>query len=116
MGKNATPLKSGENRKLKPAESPEAREDQCIALAYNLVEQRLRDGSATSQETTHFLKMGSYRHRLELEKLKKENELLVEKTKAIQSSERQEELYSQVLSAIKTYSGIKEEEDEEDIF
>ena len=46
-------------RKIRPALTPEARENQMIALAVDLVEQRLLDGTASSQETTHFLKLGS---------------------------------------------------------
>ena len=55
-------------RKIRPALTPEARENQMIALAVDLVEQRLLDGTASSQETTHFLKLGSMKNRLEMEK------------------------------------------------
>lgn len=111
MGKRKTPTTSGEGRKLKPAITPEARENQLIALAYNLVEQRLLDGTATSQETTHFLKMGSYKARLEAEKLRKENELLVAKTEAIQSGKRIEELYGNAIAAMRVYQGQEEDND-----
>ena len=56
---------SGTTRKSRPALTPEARENQLIAKAYDLVEQRLDDGTATSQETTHFLKLGSAKAKLE---------------------------------------------------
>lgn len=113
MGKRkATPCKNG-TRKIKPAETPEARENQLIGLAYNLVEQRLLDGTATSQETTHFLKMGSLKARLEAEKLKKENELLLAKTEAIKSGRIVEELYSNAIAAMRVYSGQAEENDED---
>ena len=56
--------------KLRPALSPEARENQMAALAMDLVEQRLRDGTASSQETTHFLKLVSSTAKLQQEKLK----------------------------------------------
>ena len=62
--------------KMRPALTPEAREGQLIALATDLVEQRLRDGTATSQEVVHFLRLGSMRERLEREKLENENILL----------------------------------------
>lgn len=55
--------------------SQEAVESRCIAKAYALVEQRLEDGTATSQETVHFLKMGSSRERLEREYLKQKTAL-----------------------------------------
>ena len=59
MSKAKTPDSSSSPRKIRPAISPEARDNQLIALAYNLVEKRLLEGTASSQETTHFLKLGS---------------------------------------------------------
>ena len=47
-----------ETRKIRPALSPEARENQLIDLAVNLAEQQLLDGTASSQVITHFLKLG----------------------------------------------------------
>ena len=85
---------SNPSRKMRPALTPEARENQLIALAVDLVEQRLREGTASSQETTHFLKLGSMKNRLEMEKLEEENKLLKAKTESIQSQKRVEELYA----------------------
>lgn len=97
----------------RPATTPEGREDQMIALAMDLVEQRLRDGTASSQETTHFLKAASRKSRLEIEKLKEELELTKAKTEAIQSAKKVEELYAEAIKAFKTYSGQDGEEDED---
>lgn len=90
---------------LRPAITPEGREDQMISLAMDLVEQRLRDGSASSQETTHFLKLGSTKNKLEVEKLRQETELLKAKQANLESSARMEKLYSDAMDAMKTYSG-----------
>ena len=89
----------------RPALTPEARENQLISMAYDLVEQRLLDGTASSQETTHFLKLGSMKNRLEMEKLKEENKLLQAKTESIQSAKRVEELYTEAINAMRRYSG-----------
>lgn len=91
--------------KYKPATTPEARENQLISLATNLAEQQLREGTASSQVITHYLKLGSTKNQLELEKLKRENELLRAKTESIESAKRVEELYSKAIDAIKLYSG-----------
>lgn len=100
------PKYSKENQpKIRPALTPEARENQLISLAVDLVEQRLLDGTASSQETTHFLKLGSMKNRLEMEKLQEENKLLQAKTEALQSTKRVEELYSEAISAMRRYSG-----------
>ena len=90
---------------LRPAITQEGREMQLINLAMDLVEQRLLDGTASSQETTHFLKLGSMRNQLEVEKLKKETELLEVKKLNLESSARMEKLYSDAMEAMKTYSG-----------
>lgn len=99
-------------RKIRPALSPEARENQLIALAVDLVEQRLLDGSASSQETTHFLKLGSTKNRLEMEKLEEENRLLKARTEALQSQKRSEELFAEAIKAMQIYSGHCNNEDE----
>lgn len=97
-----------EPRKIRPALTPEARENQLIALAVDLVEQRLLDGTASSQETTHFLKLGSMKNRLEMEKLQEENRLLKAKTEVLQSSKRVEELYTEAIKAMRRYSGQRD--------
>ena len=105
---------SGPVRKLRPALTPEAEENKLISLAYNLVEERLLNGTATSQETTHFLKLGSMKNRLEMEKLQKENELLRAKTESIKSQARQEELFEKVILAMRKYSGHNEGDEDDD--
>ena len=101
-------------KKRRPALSPEARENQLISLAVDLVEQRLLDGTASSQETTHFLKVGSMKNQLEMEKLREENKLLQAKTESIQSAKRVEELYAEAINAMRRYSGNRSSSDEED--
>jgi hypothetical protein len=93
-----------------PAMTPEARENQMIALAMAQAEQELREGRASSQVVTHFLKLGSTKEQLELEKLKKENRLLEVKSMAIESTARSEELYIKAIKAFGIYSGNIEDE------
>jgi hypothetical protein len=99
--------------KLRPALSPDAREGQMAALAMDLVEQRLRDGTASSQETTHFLKLVSSKARLEQERLKLENELVAAKTKALANAEEIKVLYEEALKAMRRYGGHGEEDEYE---
>lgn len=91
--------------KLRPALTPEARENQMVALAMDLVEQRLREGTASSQETTHFLKLASSRAKLEQEKMRLENELTAAKTKMIANAEETKILYENALRAMRMYGG-----------
>ena len=51
--------------KRRTAMTPEGREGQMVALAVDLAERQLREGTASSQVITHFLKLGSERERLE---------------------------------------------------
>lgn len=85
--------------------SPEARENQLISLAVDLAEQQLRDGTASSQVITHFLKLGTTKAELEKEKLKKENLLMDAKTKQIESAEEMKQLYDKAIKAMRNYAG-----------
>lgn len=104
---------SNPSPKLRPALNPDARENQMIALAMDLVEQRLRDGTASSQETTHFLKLASPKNKLEQERLKLENELVAAKTKALADAKEIKVLYEEALKAMRTYGGHGDEEEYE---
>lgn len=101
----ATSSSSKSSREMRPAFTPEARENQLISLAVDLAEQQLRDGTASSQVIAHFLKQSTAKAQLELEKLRQENELMRAKTENLQSAKRVEELYTKALSAMKNYSG-----------
>ena len=98
----------------RPAMSPEARENQMIAYAVDLAEKQLREGTASSQVITHYLKLGSSKERLEREKLERENELLRAKAESLQSAQRSEEVYKEALKAMRTYSGQITDEEEDD--
>ena len=100
---------SERNSKSHPAATPEERENQLISLAFDRAEQQLRDGTASSQVITHFLKLGTVKAEYEVEKLKKENALLAAKTSAIESQENIEKLYADAIEAMKKYRGNSEE-------
>lgn len=97
--------------RIRPALTPESRENQLIALSVDLAEKQLREGTASSQVITHFLKLGSTKNQLELEKIRHENALLEAKTQSIQSAKRVEELYENALNAMKDYSGHGSQDD-----
>ena len=104
-------------RKGRPATTPEGRENQMIALAVDLAEQQLRDGTASSQVITHYLKLGSMREKLERQILKQDIELKAAKTEALQSAKQMEDLYINALNAMKSYAyvGSSEIVDDENI-
>lgn len=94
--------------------SPEDAEKTCIALATNLVMERLINKTATSQETTFFLKLASQKEKTETELAKVRVELEKAKTEQINQAKKNELIYQEALNAFKGYSGKTEEEDEED--
>ena len=99
------------NSKGRPALTPEARENQMIALAMDLAEQQLRDGTASSQLITEFVKRGSTKARLEKEILEEQVELTRAKTESLQSQKKMEELYEKAISAMRVYNGQGEPDD-----
>lgn len=106
---------SSENtRRRRPAISPEARQNQLIGYAIDLVEQRLIDGTASSQETTHFLKLATLETKLKNENLELQKELTKAKTKSIQSEEKKEAMFKEAIQAFKAYSGQSTSDDDED--
>lgn len=92
-------------KKMRPALTPEARENQLISLASDLAEKQLREGTASSQVITHYLKLGSTKEKIEKEILEKQKELIEAKTQSLQSAKRIEELYAKALDAMRSYSG-----------
>lgn len=92
-------------RKRPPARTPQAREQQLVALAVDLAEKQIAAGTASAQVITHFLKLGSERDKLEREKLSRENTLLKAKSDAIASQQRVEQLYVEAMTAFKHYHG-----------
>lgn len=111
MKKAKTVTPSESSRKMRPALSPEARENQLVSLAVDLAEKQLRDGTASSQVITHYLKLGSTKEKVEKEILEKQKELIEAKTQSLQSAQRIEELYKNALDAMRNYSGQGDPDD-----
>lgn len=105
MRKSNNSGSSSSSVSVRRARTPEARENQLIALATDLAERQLREGTASSQVITHYLKMGSTKERLEKEILSEQKKLIKAKTENLESSKRADELYSNAIAAFKKYSG-----------
>lgn len=114
MAKVKAPSTSGQRTAIRPALTPEARENQLISLAIDLVEQRLLDGTASSQETTHFLKLATNKAKLERERFELENELIRAKTQALKDQADMKVLYADAIAAMRRYSGHGGDYDEEE--
>lgn len=101
-------------RDIRPALTPEARENQLISLAVDLAEKQLQEGTASSQVITHYLKLGSTKERIEKEILEKQKELISAKTESLKSAQRIEELYSKAISAMRKYSGHGDDDNDDE--
>lgn len=101
---------------IRPAFTPEARENQLISLAVDLAEKQLMEGTASSQVITHYLKLGSTKERIEKEILEKQKDLISAKTDMLKSAKNMESLYKEAIEAMQRYSGRKSsnEDDEYD--
>lgn len=111
----ATTKKNGASTRapMPPARTPQGRENQLIALAEDLAEKQLRDGTATSQLMTHYLKLATVREQLERDKLRGENELLRAKVAQLSSMENSENLQREALNAFRAYSGQEPGQDDD---
>ena len=105
MAKVGSSSSSKPPKPIRPALTPDARENQLISLAVDLAEKQLQDGTASSQVITHYLKLASSKERIEKEILVEQKKLITAKTEALQSAKRIEELYKDAISAMREYSG-----------
>ncbi len=76
-----------------------------IELADQLAERQLRDGTASAQVITHYLKLGSSRERLEQERLEADIKLSQAKADMLAGQQRQEELFAEAIKAMRAYQG-----------
>jgi hypothetical protein len=97
--------KSKDRPQSRPAISPQDRENQLVLLATELAEEQMREGTASAQVISHYLKLGSTREQLEQERLRYETKLLEARTQQISDAARMEELYANAINAMKTYQG-----------
>ena len=93
------------SRKFKPATSIKERQDQMISLAVDLAEEKLRNGTASSQIITHYLELATTKERLKEEMMEEQKKLITAKIGAVESHKEVEKLYSEALNAMREYSG-----------
>lgn len=104
MPRKKATIPKEEQKRIRPASSPEERENQLISLAIDLAEKQLLEGTASSQVITHYLKLGSTKEKIEKEIMEKQKELIEAKTQNLQSAKRVEELYADALEAMRKYT------------
>lgn len=105
--------KSPQKTEAPPPMSNEARENQLIAMAMDVAEQQMRDGTASAMVITHYLKLGSTKERMAMRTQLLQNDLTVAKTRSIEASDRMEQIYSDAMRAFRRYNGDTSDDDEE---
>jgi hypothetical protein len=99
-----------QKKRGRPAKTLEARENQLIALAMDVAEEQMRNGTASSQIITEFIRRGSSKDQLEKERLRHEVTMIEAKVEAIKSTKTTEELYGKALDAMRAYTGSSMED------
>ena len=99
-------------KRRQPATTPDAREQQLIALAVEVAEEQMLARTASSQVITHYLKLGSTTEQLQKEKIRHDNLMLEAKIEELKSRTSGEDLVKQVLAKMKEYSGVDDDEDD----
>ena len=87
------------------ATTPQGRENQLINLAVDLAERQLREGTASAQVISHYLKAGSSREYLEKERLAMDVELQKAKIEQMATVARVEDLYNDAIAVMRNYQG-----------
>ena len=110
------PLKDSNDKQSRrpPGRTPEDRENQMISMATDLAEKQIREGTASAQVITHYLKLGSTSEKLAQQYKEEEIKLLRIKAETIASQQRSEELMVHALNAFKRYSGGSTDEEDDD--
>lgn len=99
-----------------PAKTPEARENQLAAMAYDVIEKQLRDGTASSQILTQLLKSVSAREQLEKARIEAGTVLDRAKLEAMGNDKDQNVLYQAAINAMRSYQGVDPSEVDDDIY
>lgn len=92
-----------------PARSEEEEEKIAGGYAMDLALKWLREGTAPAQIVLHFLKVNSQKEQAELDKIRKEIQVLEAKKKALEAGEEQDKKYEEVIRAISYYAGKSDE-------
>lgn len=101
-------------RRRSPAKTPEERESVLVSKSLNLIEKQIDDGTISSTVLSIYARAGTERDRLEKERLRSENDVLVKKLETMEAAVDVKNLMEDALSAFRGYSGASARDDDED--
>lgn len=100
-------------RPKRRARTKEGRERQLISLAIDRAEQQIRDGTVSPGVLTHYLRLATAREQAEVERTRRQADVLRSKEEAYESMKRADERYDELLRVMRGYSGVASYEEYE---
>lgn len=100
--------------KRPPAKTVQGRENELVSLAMDAAEKQIRNGTASSQVITHFLKLGTAREMMERTRLEAQTKLDIARVEQMESNARMEDLYENAIKAMRGYAGQPTPDEDED--
>src|SRR5690242_6445762 len=91
--------------RLPPARTRERRTQQLVGLAESLVEERLRNGTASPTEVTAVLRLGTAQELANVERIKAQTEYLQAQRAKAESETFREEKFKEAMEAMSRYAG-----------
>lgn len=90
---------------LPPARTRERRTQQLVVLAENLIEERLRKGTASPTETTAIIRLGTAQELANVERIKAQTEYLQAQRARAESETFRQEKFDEAMAAMSRYRG-----------
>lgn len=93
---------------LPPARTRERRVQQLVLQAENLIEERIRKGTASPTEVVAIVKLGTEMERATVERVRMQTEYLKAQKAKAESETVREELFTKAIAAMTRYQGRDE--------
>ena len=94
-------------KRLPPAKNRERRVQQLVLQAENLIEERIRKGTASPTEVVAIIRLGTEYEQANVERIRAQTEYLVAQKAKAESETVREELFTNAMKAMSTYQGIE---------
>lgn len=101
-------------RRRTPARTPLEHESVLISKSLSLIEKQIDEGSVSSAVLSIYAKAGTERDRLEKERLRNENAVLLKKVESMEAVADVKDLLTEALQVFRGYAGEDDDEDEYD--
>lgn len=95
--------------KLPPAKNRDRRVQQLVMQAENLIEERIRKGTASPTEVVAVIRLGTEREKADIERIKMHTEYLIAQKAKAESETVREELFTEAMRAMTRYQPSQEE-------